>query len=74
MSEIIVSVPAVMGDWFEECLINAGHKYNTHGLSYLRGEPVKLYTVQNMTIEEVHLLLKTYVQTRVNEHEIQASL
>jgi hypothetical protein len=74
MREIIVSMPKSMSDWFAQCMYTAGHKCNLHGASVLRGQPIHMYAVQNMTIEEVHLLLKTYIQTRVNVHEIQASL
>jgi hypothetical protein len=74
MSEIIVSMPKLMADWFEQCMDGAGLRWNIHGQGILRRQPVYMYVVQNMTIEEVHLLLKTYIQTRVNAHEIQASL
>jgi hypothetical protein len=70
----IVSMPRSMTEWFEECMDEAGHKYNVHGRGILLGQPVKLYVVQNMTIKEIHLLLKTYIQTSVNAHQIQASL
>jgi hypothetical protein len=66
-----------MTKWFEECMDNAGHdpKYlKLTGETFLQGNTVKLFKVRDMTIEEIHLLLKTYIQTRVNAHEIQVSL
>jgi hypothetical protein len=77
MSEILVSMPKSMSDWFAQCMDNAGHdpKYlRLAGETFLQGNTVKLFKVRGMTIEEVHLLLKTYIQTRVNAHEIQVSL
>jgi hypothetical protein len=61
MSKILVSMPITMTDWFEQCMDGAGCRYIIHGQGILRRQPV-------------HMLLKTYVQTRVNAHEIQVSL
>jgi hypothetical protein len=77
MREIIVSMPESMSDWFEQCMDSAGQnlKYlKLTGEAFLQGNTVKLFKVRDMSIEEIHLLLKTYIQTRVNAHEIQVSL
>jgi hypothetical protein len=74
MSNILVSMPEPIVALFEACMNRSSHRYKRHGQGLLQGNSVQMYTVQNMTIEEVHLLLKTYIQTRVNAHEIQASL
>jgi hypothetical protein len=74
MSEILVSMPITMTDWFEQCMDGAGCRYIIHGQGILRRQPVHMYVVKDMSIEEIHLLLKTYIQTRVNAHEIQVSL
>jgi hypothetical protein len=73
MSEVLVSMPTSMADWFEQCMDGAGQKYHILPLQH-PSDQYKLFVVKNMTIEEIHLLLKTYIQTRVNAHEIQVSL
>jgi hypothetical protein len=73
MSEIIVSMPKSMTEWFEQCMDSADQKYSILPFQYPLTQVI-LYRVQAMTIEEVHLLLKTRVQVSVNAHEIEASL
>jgi hypothetical protein len=73
MREIIVSMPKSMAEWFEQCMEGAGQKCSTLPFQHPLSQVI-LYRVQAMTIEEVHLLLKTRVQVSVNAHEIQASL
>jgi hypothetical protein len=76
MSKKLISMPRSMTEWFEECMDNAGYRtrFRLHGSGILHGNPVQLYEIQNVSAEQIRLLLKTYVQTRVNAHEIKASL
>jgi hypothetical protein len=69
MSEIIVSMPKSMTEWFEQCMDSAGQRHHILPFQYPLTQVI-LYRVQDMTIEEVHLLLKTRIQVSVNAHDI----